>query len=203
METLLTKDLIRLANDLVSNNKNLEGFVPGEGSLNPKFVLISEAPGAKEAELSHGFQGVSGKELDKWLNFINVSRKDIYLTGTVRSRPFKQKNGRKSDRKPNVKEIKDFSPLLDYELKCLKDKLLVTLGGTAINRLLGKDYKISKCHGILYNKPILFLKENHFEFTDYSCNILPLFHPSYVRRFPGKRDLVIKDLKYLKELLGN
>ncbi|GEK28637.1 uracil-DNA glycosylase [Furfurilactobacillus siliginis] len=204
MATFLTDLMIEQAKQLINENPKLEGFVPGEGSLTPKFVLVSEAPGAKEAELSYGFQGPAGRELNRWLELLGVTRDEIYMTGAVRARPFDETNGRKRDRKPSRAEIADFAPLLDFELSQLPDNtLLVPLGNTGLQRLLGNRLTITKIHGDLIKSPVL---EYHLATKKYLPSkrvypILPLFHPSYSRRFPSKRPLIDADLAVLKELL--
>lgn len=204
MATFLTDSMIKQAKQLIASNPKLEGFVPGEGSLTPKFVLVSEAPGAKEAVLSHGFQGPAGDELNRWLAELGVTRDEIYMTGAVRARPFDENNGRKRDRKPSRAEIADFAPMLDFELSQLPENtLLVPLGNTGLQRLLGNRLMISKIHGELVKAPVL---EYHPTTNQYLPSkriypVLPLFHPSYSRRFPSKRPLIDADLAVLKELL--
>lgn len=204
MATFLTPALIQHAHELIDANENLEGFVPGEGSLTPKLVLVSEAPGAKEAELSHGFQGRAGTELNDWLALLGLTRDEIYMTGAVRARPFTEKNGRKRDRRPTQAELKAFAPLLDHELVALPaGTLLVPLGNTGLQRLLGNKMKITQVHGELMKMPILTFHAavEKFRPSVRTYSLFPLFHPSYVRRFPSKRSLVEDDLKMLKTFL--
>ncbi len=204
MATFLTPALIQRAHELIDANDHLEGFVPGEGSLTPKLVLVSEAPGAKEAELSHGFQGPAGTELNKWLASLGITRDEIYMTGAIRARPFTETNGRKRDRQPTQAELKAFAPLLDHELAALPSgTLLVPLGNTGLQRLLGNKMKITQVHGELMKMPILtfHVAINQFKPGARTYSLFPLFHPSYVRRFPSKRTLVEDDLKMLKTLL--
>ena len=204
MATFLTPSLIEQAHRIIDKSDQLEGFVPGEGSLTPKFVLVSEAPGAKEAQLSHGFQGPACTELNSWLTALGVRREEISITGAVRSRPFTETNGRKKDRRPSQEEIIAFAPLLDYELAQLPaDTLLVPMGNTGLQRLLGRQMKISQVHGELIKSPVLdfHASTKRFVLGTRTYSVLPLFHPSYIRRFPSKRGLVNEDLAMLKSLL--
>lgn len=204
MVTAITTDQIVTMKQIVSANPNLEGLVLGAGSLTPKFILVAEAPGKKEIELGRGFVGPSGQELQQWLDYLGVKREEIYMTAAVRARPIRIKNDSKRDRPPTQKEIKEFAPFLDSELTLLKADVLVVLGNTALQRLLGQDYKISQVHGELIKHAILEYdeKSNQFKFGTKTWTIIPLFHPSYVRRFPKQnRPLVATDLGKVKEFL--
>lgn len=203
MATLFTNEMIEKAIQISDSNPFLEGFVPGEGALDPKFVMIGEAPGAKEAEQGHPFVGPSGKELNVWLDELGVTRDQIYITGPVRSRPFKLKNGRKSDRKPTPLEIQTSAPLFDYEMAKLKGHILVTLGNTGLERLIGGPVKITKMHGKMLHQPIQIWDEQNsqFKLSEVKYDIFPLYHPAYIRRFNSKRDEVLNDLIELKKFI--
>lgn len=204
MTTLLTAAQQAQGRQIATQFENLTGFVPGEGSATPKFVMVSEAPGKTEAAVGHPFQGPAGKELDRWLAQLNVTRDEIYLTGAVRSRPYKiGKTGLKSDRRPTRAEVEASAPLLDAELAQLTGRLLVPLGGTGLQRLLGPKYKISAVHGQLLNLPIRYwsVEQQKFVLTATTYPIFPLYHPSYSRRFPKVLPLVAADLTTLAEYL--
>lgn len=204
MTTYLSTDQIKTAQHLVDQNDKLEGLVISAGSLDPKMVLVAEAPGKKEIELGLPFMGPSGQELNKWLDYLEISREEIYFTKTVFGRPFNLKNNRKSDRKPTDAEMKAFAPLLDDELAHFTNKLIVPVGGTALARLLGKQATITKMHGKLITSPIQQLNviTDKYEFTKQDYQLFPLFHPSYIRRFPSKRELAYQDLAALKKLIN-
>lgn len=203
MATLFTDQMIKIAKQISDDNPFLEGFVPGEGALDPKFVMIGEAPGQKEAEQGHPFVGPSGQELDVWLDQLGITRQQIYITGPVRSRPFRVKNGRKSDRKPTPSEIQASAPLFDSELAQMQGHLLVSLGNTGLERLIGGSVKITQMHGQLLHQPIQVwnAEEQVFQPSKVEYDIFPLYHPSYVRRFKSKRAEVLEDLRQLKKLI--
>lgn len=204
MSTYLSPDQIKVARQLVVQNDKLEGLVISAGSLDPKLVLVAEAPGAKEIATGLPFMGPSGQELNKWLEYLGINRTDIYFTKTVFGRPFNLKAGRKSDRKPTNREMKTFAPLLDAELAHFTNRLIVPVGGTALSRLLGNQATITNLHGQLLTAPIQRLNPvtNKYELTAQTYQLFPLFHPSYIRRFPSKRDLAYQDLDILKQLLN-
>ncbi|GEO73596.1 uracil-DNA glycosylase [Levilactobacillus namurensis] len=204
MTTLLTADQLELGRDLPLKFGQLEGFVPGEGAPDPLFVVVSEAPGKVEARVGHPFQGPAGTTLDQWFAQLGVTRDQLYLTGAVRSRPYTVgPTGLKRDRKPTQAEVIASAPLLDAELQLLAGHLLVPLGNTGLQRLLGSATKIGTVHGQLLERPIRYWDADsaRFKLTATTYPIFPLFHPSYARRFKKVRPMVTADLAALKAYL--
>ena len=153
-----------------SKGMRLEGINFGAGPAHPKLMIIGEAPGREEIESLIPFHGASGKELMKSLASIGLKRKDVYITSAVRSRPysvkkvFSKKENKEvtkyPNRKPTKKEILAHAPLLDFELRYAQPKVIVTVGTTALSRLLDHKYEISKVHGkIIKNTSILELND--------------------------------------------
>lgn len=177
----------------------VEGFVYGEGPKKPELMLIGEAPGEFEAVDGIPFIGRAGKELMKSLDSIGLTRDDVYITSTVRSRPYKwgekrERDGtmtkRKYNRPPTKKEILAHAPVLDYELANIEPKLIVALGNVGLQRLLGKDAKVTELHGQLLERPVRFLPDldaTTFEWTDRLYRIVPTFHPAAVFYRPSHR----------------
>lgn len=166
-------------------------FVPGEGSLDAGLMLIGEAPGAKETELKRPFVGAAGKNLDEFLKVIHKKREDIYISNVVKFRPFKVHPTKKtkSNRPPKASEIKLCLPYLKEEISIIAPKILVTLGNTALQSVLGdKNIKIGNCHGtkIAYN-------EN-------TC-IFALYHPASIIYNRALADVYKDDLVLLSQLL--
>ena len=144
-----------------SKGMRLEGINFGAGPAHPKLMIIGEAPGREEIESLIPFHGASGKELMKSLASIGLKREDVYITSAVRSRPysvkrvFSKKENKEvvkyPNRKPTKKEILAHAPLLDFELQYAQPKIIVTVGTTALSRLLDHKYEISNC--LLYTSP--------------------------------------------------
>lgn len=150
---------MKYPNDLISKVKQrsrgmkLEGINEGAGPKSPALMIVGEAPGRKEIQSHIPFHGSSGKELMKSLALIGLKRSDVYITSVVRSRPYaikkvfsKRENKeviKYPNRKPTKKEIFAHAPFLDYEIKHVKPKLIVAVGGTAIKRLLGPGHSIT------------------------------------------------------------
>ncbi|MBD7983878.1 uracil-DNA glycosylase [Sporosarcina sp. Sa2YVA2] len=177
----------------------VEGFIYGEGPQKPELMLIGEAPG--EFELVDGipFIGRAGKELMKSLETIGLSREDVYITSAVRSRPYRwgekrERDGtlttRKYNRPPTRQEILAHAPVLDYEIANVKPKLIVTLGNVGLQRLLGKEAKITELHGQLLERPVQYLQgldDKTFEWTEQHYRIVPTFHPASIFYRPSHR----------------
>ncbi|RKD22259.1 DNA polymerase [Caminicella sporogenes DSM 14501] len=167
-----------------------EPIVFGEGRLDAKIVLIGEAPGAKEIEMRKPFVGQAGKNLDEFLEIVEISRDDIYITNVVKIRPYRinKKTGRKINRAPNKREIDKYSKYLFKELEIIKPKLIVTLGNVPLKTLLNDfDAKISNLHGQVYNI------SNRI--------IFPLYHPAAVIYNRSLRGTYLEDLNRLKKYI--
>ncbi|MCT3399951.1 uracil-DNA glycosylase [Lentilactobacillus hilgardii] len=205
LHTVLTPEWIEWGKKKSEENPRLEGFVAGEGGYHPKVLLLGEAPGDKEVKLGHPFQGPSGKELDRWLASLGLTREDIYITGVVSARPFSiGKTGRKRDRRPNNTEVKQWAPMFDFEMTHFKDLLMIPMGNASLQRLLGNKAKIGDLHGQLIEQPIPYLDKSTdtLKLTDNIRKIFPLYHPSYSKRFKNMKTVVDQDSANLKKLLA-
>ncbi|WP_336823777.1 uracil-DNA glycosylase [Sporosarcina sp. USHLN248] len=195
------------------NGFPVEGFVYGEGPERPELMLIGEAPGEFEIVDGIPFVGRAGKELMRSLGSIGLSREDVYITSAVRSRPYrwgmkKERDGtlteRKYNRPPTQKEILAHAPVLDYELANVKPKLIVTLGNVGLQRLLGKEAKVTELHGQLLEKPVRCLPDlssTAYEWTERLYRIVPTFHPASVFYRPSHRPDLDADWLSIGKLL--
>ncbi|WP_289760114.1 uracil-DNA glycosylase [Lactobacillus taiwanensis] len=192
----------------------LEGINFGAGPVHPKLMIVGEAPGREEIESLIPFHGASGKELMKSLASIGLKREDVYITSAVRSRPYsvkkvfsKKKNKEVTkypNRKPTKKEILAHAPLLDYEINYAQPKIIVTVGTTALNRLLGNKYEISKVHGkIIKNTPILKLNDakDGYVWSKEKYTIIPQYHPAAVFYNRKLAETITQDWLNIKPLL--
>ncbi|GKV68309.1 DNA polymerase [Sporosarcina sp. NCCP-2716] len=191
----------------------VDGFVYGEGPHRPKLMLIGEAPGETESLGGVPFSGRAGKELMKSLASIGLEREDVYITSAVRSRPYKyghrkERDGtlteRKYNRPPTAREIVAHAPLLDFEIANLEPELIVTLGNVGLQRLIGKEAKVTELHGTLLHQPVRYLQDldsTAFGWTDKSYRILPTFHPASVFYRPSHRPSMEADWLEIGRLL--
>jgi DNA polymerase len=162
----------------------------GEGNVNAEIVLVGEAPGEKEEETGKPFVGTAGKNLDEFLNIVELKREDIYITNAVKIRPTKvnPETGRKSNRPPNKKEVEISSDTLYKQLDIIKPKVVVTLGNVPLKVLLKDDNaKIGDYHGkaVVLREYILF----------------PLYHPASIIYKKSLYDTYIEDVNNLKSYI--
>lgn len=190
----------------------VEGFVRGSGPLQPAVMLVGEAPGENELETGLPFTGRAGKELMLSLESVGLSRDDVYITSAVRSRPYKwgtkkKRNGdteeRKYNRAPTKGEIIAHAPILDAEIQDIQPPLIVTLGNVGLQRLIGKQAKVTELHGVLLETPILIWDETagKFKESEESYHVFPTFHPASVFYNPPVRSLKEDDWRKLGEIL--
>ena len=129
---------------LKRNSKNL---VLSDGNPKSKIMIIGEGPGANEDLMGLPFVGKAGKLLDKMLNAINLSRFNVYITNVVNYRP-------PENRKPTEEEIERYLPFLIRHIDIIKPKIIIILGSTALNAIIGDKDTISKARGKWYRKKI-------------------------------------------------
>ena len=189
----------------------LEGFLTGAGNEDADVMFIGEAPGEKEAETGEPFCGRSGKVLDSYLDALGLTRKDVYITSAVRSRPYKWGERRpkgipvmkKINRKPTETEIFAHAPLLDYQIAVVRPRIIVSLGGVALKRLLGKSAKISMMHGKIRHSPVQKRDKNNYQWSMETYDVCALYHPAAVFYNPSIRMTIDEDVKVLRSHLDN
>src|SRR4051812_2591666 len=121
----------------------------GEGSRHAKVVFVGEQPGNDEDLAGKPFVGPAGKLLDKALVEAGIDRDEVYVTNSVKHFKWEPKGKRRIHKKPNGREIAACRPWLEAELEVLKPKVLVCLGATAAQALLGKAFRVSQQRGRL------------------------------------------------------
>ena len=131
--------------------KNSTQTVFGEGPRGAKLFLVGEQPGDQEDLAGHPFVGPAGKILDEALQQAGIDRAEVYVTNIVKH--FKwapaQRGKRRIHKKPRSSEIQACRPWLDAELQTVKPEVLVCLGATAAQSLLGKEFSVTRQRGQL------------------------------------------------------
>lgn len=143
----------------------------GEGSRHAKVIFVGEQPGNDEDLAGHPFVGPAGKLLDKALVEAGIDRDEVYVTNTVKHFKWEPKGKRRIHKKPSGREIAACRPWLEAELGVLKPKVLVCLGATAAQALLGKEFRVSQRRGEFV--------ESHL-----AENTVATVHPSSILRAP-------------------
>ncbi len=161
--------------------------VVGEGSHDAQIVFVGEAPGKNEAMTGRPFCGASGKILDELLVYINIDRKDVYVTNVVKDRP-------ENNRDPNPEEIELYAPFLDRQLEIIKPKIIATLGRFSM------DYIMKKFELTFDLAPISQIHGKKFK-TKTSWGdiyIVPLYHPAVAVYNRNQLSILKKDFEKLK-----
>ena len=176
----LKKSIMNLKKcDLKKNAKNI---VFSDGNPKSKIMLIGEAPGANEDDEGLPFVGRAGMLLDKMLTAINLDRKKVYISNIINYRP-------PENRRPTDEEIKRYLPFITKHIEIINPKILVLLGSTAMNALIGNDVVISKMRGKWIEK----------EFGNCKTSIIITFHPAFLMRQPAQKKMSWIDLKMIRE----
>ena len=176
----LKKSIMNLKKcDLKKNAKNI---VFGDGNPKSKIMLIGEAPGANEDDEGLPFVGRAGMLLDKMLTAINLDRKKVYISNIINYRP-------PENRRPTDEEIKRYLPFITKHIEIINPKILVLLGSTAMNALIGNDVVISKMRGKWIEK----------EFGNCKTSVIITFHPAFLMRQPAQKKMSWIDLKMIRE----
>ena len=162
--------------------KNATNLVFGDGNINAKVMIIGEGPGANEDKLGKTFVGRAGKLLDKMLESINLNRGKVYISNVVNYRP-------PENRKPTENEILKYLPYLKSHIEIISPKIIILLGSTALNALIGNSIVISKARGKWIQKEIGKIKPW----------IIASFHPAFLMRQPEQKKLAWIDLKMVRE----
>jgi len=177
---LLKKTIINLKNcDLKKGAKNI---VFSDGNPKSKIMLIGEAPGANEDQEGLPFVGRAGQLLDKMLSAINLDRNKVYISNIINYRP-------PDNRRPTEEEIKRYLPFVTKHIEIIDPKIIVLLGSTAMNALVGNSIVISKMRGKWMEK----------QFGSCKTSIIITFHPAFLMRQPAQKKLSWIDLKMIRD----
>jgi uracil-DNA glycosylase len=121
----------------------------GAGQLSARLMMVGEQPGNDEDLAGAPFVGPAGKLLDRALESAGIARSDAYVTNVVKHFKWTQKGKRRLHSKPNAKEIGACLPWLERELELVRPQVLLCLGATAAQALLGKRFRVTKERGHL------------------------------------------------------
>jgi uracil-DNA glycosylase family protein len=163
----------------------------GEGSADAEIILVGEQPGDQEDLSGKPFVGPAGRLLDKALDEAGIDRKLAYVTNVVKHFKWQARGKRRIHQKPNSAEIAACRPWLEAELALLKPKVLVCLGATAAQALLGRQFRVSKDRGV----PVE---------SDLAPVVMATVHPSAILRADDREQelaIFVEDLRRVAEAL--
>src|SRR5919206_1186491 len=125
----------------------------GEGTPGAEVMLVGEQPGDGEDREGRPFVGPAGRMLDQALEEAGIDRKLAYVTNVVKHFKWTPRGKRRLHEKPNAREIAACRPWLEAELAVLKPEVLVCLGATAAQALLGREFRVSQQRGQFIQSP--------------------------------------------------
>ena len=126
----------------------------GEGPRTAEVMLVGEQPGDAEDLVGRPFVGPAGRLLDTALEEAGIDRSQVYVTNVVKHFKWEPRGKRRIHAKPNAAEITACRPWLEVEIALVKPRVLICLGATAAQALLGKSFKVSKQRGTLVPSPL-------------------------------------------------
>ena len=185
-ESLLSslKDKIKSIKNCELKN-NATNLVFSDGNPSAKIMIIGEGPGANEDKEGKPFVGRAGKLLDKMLDSIKLNRKNVYISNVVNFRP-------PENRKPTDEEIKRYLPFLERHIEIIKPSILLLLGSTALNAIIGNEIVISKARGKWIKKKIGKIE----------TAVIASFHPAFLMRQPDQKKFAWEDLKMIRKKMS-
>jgi len=159
----------------------------GDGAARARILFVGEQPGDKEDLEGRPFVGPAGALLDKALIEAGINRKQTYVTNAVKHFKWEPRGKRRIHKKPNSIEIAACRQWLDTEIALVKPDVIVCLGATAAQALLGRDFRVTEKRGQLLP-------------FDTAQNVLATVHPSSILRAPDDESRHREFLRLVEDL---
>ena len=150
----------------------------GEGSVDADIMFIGEAPGQTEDETGRPFVGRAGQLFDKYLVAVGLCREQVYICNTIKCRPPKNRDPLPEEQAACLEYLREQTRIID-------PKLIVCLGRIAAFRIISPDFRITRDHGVFYERKGKILTA--------------VYHPSALLRDPRKKDDMLADMMKIKE----
>ena len=169
----------------------------GEGPGRAEVMMVGEQPGDQEDRAGQPFVGPAGRVLDEALDEVGIDRSRVYVTNVVKHFKWVARGKRRIHSKPNAREIRACRPWLEAELADVQPRVVVALGATAAQALLGASFRVTQQRG----KPL--------EDTGLAAYVVATVHPASILRMPdpatreAEGRAFVEDLKVVKNLLDS
>lgn len=167
--------------------KNATQTVFGNGALGSELMFVGEQPGDEEDLAGLPFVGPAGRLFNKALEDAGIDRNLAYVTNTVKHFKWKPQGKRRLHEKPNAREVEACLPWLAAEMDVVKPRILVLLGATAAQALLGKQFRVTKERGMWLDSPM-------------AEKVLATVHPSSILRAPDPNEREIQYAEFVEDL---
>ena len=159
----------------------------GEGARRAEVVFVGEQPGNEEDLSGHPFVGPAGRLLDDALAEAGIDRNETYVTNVVKHFKWEPRGKRRIHKKPNAREITACRPWLEAEIALVKPKVIVCLGATAAQALLGAQFRVTKQRG-------------QFIESTLAPYIMATVHPSSILRAPDDETRHLEKRQFIDDL---
>jgi uracil-DNA glycosylase len=158
----------------------------GEGGSHARVMLVGEQPGDQEDLQGRPFVGPAGRVLDYALAEAGIDREETYVSNAVKLFKWEPRGKRRIHKKPNAVEISACKPWLEAEISVLKPQVIVCMGATAAQALLGRDFRVSTQRGQLIS-------------SGYAPYVLATVHPSSLLRAPDEETRKIEMQRFIDD----
>jgi len=158
----------------------------GEGMAGAEVMFVGEQPGNDEDLQGHPFVGPAGRVLDKALEAAGIDRDDVYVTNAVKHFKWEPRGKRRIHKKPNGMQIAACRPWFDEEVKAVKPRVIVCLGATAAQALLGSNFKVTQQRGRVISTG--------------DIPIIATVHPSSILRAPDDDSRHAEMARFIEDL---
>ncbi|MGH9407980.1 MAG: UdgX family uracil-DNA binding protein [Vicinamibacterales bacterium] len=159
----------------------------GEGPSRAEVMVVGEQPGDSEDLAGHPFVGPAGKLLDRALEDAGIDRRRVYVTNVVKHFKWEPRGKRRIHAKPNSAEIAACRPWLETEIALVKPRVLVCLGATAAQALLGAAFKVTRQRGTFVPSP-------------FAPRVTATVHPSSILRAPDDESRTVEMRRFVQDL---
>ena len=160
----------------------------GEGRQSLGLMLVGEQPGDQEDLAGHPFIGPAGRILSVALERASIDREQVYVTNAVKHFKFEPRGKRRIHKKPNIQEIRACRPWLVAEIEALRPSLIVCLGATAAQAILGPDFRLTRSRGHVFASPL-------------APRVLATVHPSSLLRAPDEAERRLGMEQFIEDLV--
>ncbi len=149
-----------------------ERVVFGEGDPTSPMVIVGEGPGEREEIEGRPFVGRAGQLLDRLLDSVGLSRKELWITNVLKRRASKLVDGRVKNRLPRADELSYYKEYLDRELRIISPQIILCLGNLAANVLIHRNFRMTQEHGQWFSGVS-------------GKKLMATYHPAYILRLEG------------------
>jgi uracil-DNA glycosylase len=167
--------------------RNATQTVFGEGGSRPRIMFIGEQPGNEEDKEGKPFVGPAGRLLDRLLVEAGIDRKKVYVTNAVKHFKWEPRGKRRIHKKPSAREIDACRPWLDAEIAEIKPAVIVCLGATAAQTILGRAFRVTQHRGEFIESPL-------------AAHVMATVHPSAILRAPDEKTRHEQEREFVRDM---